>query len=131
MSGTPRRRVVAAPARRAPAELRVVRVIVEEDPDPDASYLDQDDFEDRRAAYKRGEFHFVGVRAEAEVTIEETEQVLTSPGLWGIEGDLDEEELMRVVSEEWSVLRDVLKTIGVSTEKLPLEANREWIEWRT
>lgn len=106
-------------------------MVVEEDPDPDVSYLDQDDFEDRRAAYKRGDFKFLGVRAEAEVVIESTDQVLSSPGLWGIEGDLDEEELARIVSEEWSVLRDVLKTVGVPTDKLPLEADRAWIEWRT
>lgn len=131
MSTPPRRRVVVAPARRAPAELRAIRVIVEEDPDPDTSYLDQDDFEERRAAYKAGEFRFVGVRAEAEVVIEETDQVLSSPGLWGIESDLGEEDLDRIVSEEWAALRSVLKTVGVATDQLPLEADRAWIEWRT
>ena len=126
-----RRRVVAAPPRKPPAELRGVRVIVEDDPDPDVSHLDQEGFEERRAAYKRGEFTFYGVHVESDMLIEETEQMLVSPGLWGIESDLSEEELDGIVSEEWAALRAVLKTVGVSTEQLPLEANREWIERRT
>ncbi|KKK92191.1 hypothetical protein LCGC14_2705370, partial [marine sediment metagenome] len=31
----------------------------------------------------------------------------------------------------WAALRAVLKTVGVATEQLPLEADRKWIEWRT
>ena len=126
-----RRRVVEAPTRRPPAELQSVRVIFEEDPDPDTSYLEQDEFEDRLAAYKRGEFHFVGVRAEAEVLIAETVQTLRSPGLYGIESDTDEEELDGLAAEQWTGLRAVLKTVGVPTDQLPLAPNREWIEWRT
>ena len=71
MSGTDaRRRVVEAPARKSPVKLESIRVVVEHDPDPEASYLEQDEFEERLAAYKSGEFAFVGVRAEADVTIE-------------------------------------------------------------
>lgn len=126
-----RRRVVAAPARKAPAELQSVRVIYEEDPDPDVSYLDQSDLADRKTAFKKGEFNFVGVRVDAEVLIAETVQTLTSPGMWGIESDTTEEELEQLVSEEWGALRAVLKTVGVPTEQLPLDVQREWIEWRT
>lgn len=125
-----RRRVVVAPPRKPPAELRGVRVIVEDDPDPDVSYLMQEGFEERRRAHKRGELGFVGVHVEATVFIEDTEQTLVSPGLWGIENDLDEEELDQIVGEEWNALRNVLKTVGVTTEQLPLEVDREWIEWR-
>ena len=126
-----RRRVVAVPDRRPPAELRGVRVIVEDDPDPDVSYLEQDGFEERRAAYKRGELGFLIVRVEADVFIEDTEQMLVSPSLGGIESDLSEEELDGIVSEEWAALRTVLKTVGVATGQLPLEADHKWIEWRT
>ena len=125
-----RRRVVAAPARRPPAALQSIRIVVEHDPDPDISYLEQDEFEERLAAYKAGEFDFVGVRAEAEVLIEETVQTLTSGGLWGVESDSGEEYIESVAVEEYEQLRKVLKTVGVSTAQLPQEIEREWIEWR-
>jgi hypothetical protein len=133
MSDSPRarRRVVAAPGRRPPAELQAIRVVVEDDPDPDVSYLDQKELTDRRAAYRRGEFAFLGVRAEAEVLIEGTVQQLVSPGLWGIESDSGDEYLDQAASEEWTALRAVLKTVGVPTEQLPLTVPREWVEWRT
>jgi len=106
-------------------------VIVEDDPDPDVSYLGEVGFEARRKAHKRGEFKLLGVHVEADVFIKDTEQTLVSPGLWGIESDLVEGELDQIVGEEWSALRAVLKTVGVTTEQLPLEVDREWIEWRT
>lgn len=136
MSDSPRarRRVVAAPARRAPADLQSIRVVIEHDPDPDVSFLDQDEFKDQREAYARGEFDFVGVRAEADVLIEDTLQTLTSPGLWGVESDSGEEYLVSVAVEEYEQLRKVLKTIGVPTAQLPAaaaETVRAWIEWRS
>lgn len=135
MSDTPqtRRRVVAAPARRAPAALRSIRVVVEYDPDPDVSFLEGDEFEERLAAYKRGEFDFVGVRAEAEVVIEGVVQLLTSGGLWSVESDSGEEYIGEIAVEEYEQLRRVLKTIGVPTSELPTadaKQVREWIEWR-
>jgi hypothetical protein len=128
-----RRRVVAAPARRPPAELRSIRVVVEHDPDPDVSFLEQEDLEDRLAAYRRGEFDFVGVRAEADVLVEDTVQTLTSGGLWGVESDSGEEYLVGVAVEEYEQLRRVLKTVGVPTAQLPAadaEQVRAWMEWR-
>jgi len=135
MSDTPppRRRVVAAPARKPPAELRVIRVLVEHDPDPDVSFLEQDEFEDRLAAYKRGEFDFVGVRAEADVVVEGVVQTLTSGGLWGVESDSGEEYVVSVAVEEYEQLRRVLKTIGVPTAQLPNADEKQvraWVEWR-
>ena len=104
-----RRRVVAAAPRRQPAELRSVRVVFE--PDSEQGYM--------RA------------HAEAEVVIEGVEQTLTSGGMWGIEDDAEDEYLDEIIDGEWSALRTVLKTVGVSTEQLPLTVEREWIEWRT
>jgi hypothetical protein len=111
-----RRRVVAAPARRPRAELRAVRVIFE--PDTDAQ------------EGGAGKFDFMRVFAEAEVAIDGIEQTLTSGGLDGIEDDAGDEYLDEVIEQEWGVLRGVLKTVGVSTEQLPLAVNREWIQWR-
>ena len=126
----PRVRVVEAPARGRP-ELRAVRIVFERNPNPDTAYLDDDDLRDRRRDYRRGAFYFVDVRAEADVAIQETTQLLTSPGLSEIESDTEQEALDKFIDVEWKALRNVLKTIGVSTEQLPLEAKREWVEWRT
>jgi hypothetical protein len=108
-----------------------VRVIVEPDPKPDASYLEQEEFADRLLAYKRKRFSFLRVRAEAEVVIEEIGQTLTSGGMPGVESDSEDEYIDEIVAREWETLRAVLKTVGVPTEKLPLEVERAWIEWRT
>lgn len=126
-----RRRVVEAPARKERPVLKAIRVVLEPDPEADVSYLAQDDFADRRRAHKRGEFSFVACYAEADVDIHETPQVLRSLGLGGIESDTDEEALADLVAEQWLVLRQVLTAVGVSTAELPVEVDREWIEWRT
>lgn len=129
--GAPRRREVTVPPRKPPAQLLSLRAIVAEDETPEASYLDQDGFEERLTEYRKRVFHFVGVRIEAEIKICETTQILKSPGLWGIESDIEPDELLRVVSEEWEVLRTVLKTVGVPTSEMPKDADPEWVEWRT
>jgi len=129
MSATRRPRVVEAAPRRAPAKLQSVRVVVEHDPDPDVSYLEQEDFEERLAAFQAGEFSFVGVHAEADVVIEGVVQTLTSGGLWGIESDSEKEYLEEVAVQEYEELRKILKTIGVPTSELP-QAFQGEIEWR-
>jgi len=49
----------------------------------------------------------------------------------GIESDSEDEYLDEIIAREWEALRAVLKTVGVPTDQLPLEVQREWIEWRT
>lgn len=83
------------------------------------------------AAYQEGQFNFIGLRIEATVLIEETTQTLVSPGLWGIESDVEKSELEESLREEWDGLRRVLKAVGIPTDQLPLEYNPEWLEWRT
>jgi len=126
----PRRRIVDAPTRRLPPQLQAVRVVVEADTDPDASYLDACELSERRESFRRGEFEFLRVRAEAEVLIEGTVQTLTSPGLSSIESDLDAKDVDQVMGEEWSALRGVLKAVGVPTKQLPLEYERSWVTRR-
>jgi hypothetical protein len=106
-------------------------VIFEQDPEPDTSYLDQDEFEDRRAEYERGKFNFVYAHAQAEVVIEGVTQVLESGGLAGIESDSEQEYLDEIAAEEWKTLRGILKTVGVPTSELPVEVDPMWVEWRT
>ncbi len=107
-----------------------MRVVFEPDPEPNASYLEQSEFEDRHDAYKREEWSLIGCRVEADVTIVETPQTLKSAGLWGIESDSEQDELDEIAHREWSQLRDVLKQVGIPTAELPLEIERKWIEWR-
>ena len=129
----PRRRVVEATARRPPAELQSIRVIVDRDQDTDVSFMNEEGFEDRRAEYERNDFHFVTVRAVAEVAIEGVVQTLMSGGLGGVESDADNEEFVDIAMEEYAQLRKILKTIGVPTAQLPAadpEQVRVWMEWR-
>lgn len=116
--------------RRASVRLETVRIVVDQDTDPDPSYLDQEEFEDRRREYERGDFGFVFVRAEADVVIGDLVQTLRSGGLYGIESDSDESYISEVAAEEWSSLRDVLKAVGVPTSELPVEVDPTWVEWR-
>lgn len=109
-----------------------MRVIFEHDPNPETSYLEQDEFRERREAYGRDEWFLIGCRVEADVVIapETVMQTLRSSGLNGIESDSEQDELDEIAHQEWMRLRDVLKAVGVSTEQLPLEVDREWVEWR-
>jgi hypothetical protein len=128
---TRRRVVVEAPRKRAGPKLHSIRVLVLPDDDPDTSYLDQDEFEDRREAYQRGDFYFVGVRAEAEVVIDNVVQTLTSGGVWSVESDSGDEWFKEMAGEEYGQLREILTSIGVATRELPLEVKSNWIQWRT
>jgi hypothetical protein len=126
-----RKRVLEAPARKTPkAKLEAIRVVVLHDEDPDTSYLEQDEFEERLAAYQNGDFSFVGVRAEADVFIGGVLQTLTSAGLWGIESDSGKEYIEGVADEEYNELRKILTEVGVPTKELPQEIDRRQIEWR-
>ena len=70
----------------------------------DTSYLEQDGLEDRLAAYQRGDFYFVGVRAVACCVIVRagvgTYQNIESPGVWGIESNCGEEHINQIYEEE-------------------------------
>jgi hypothetical protein len=128
---TARKRVVEAPRRRTAPKVHEIRVRVH-DEDPDTSFLDQDEFADRRAEFERGDFSFVGVRAEAEVVVEGVLQTLMSGGLWGIESDSSKEYIEDVALEEYDGLREILKAIGVSTSQVPVgdrEMIRPMIKW--
>lgn len=94
-----------------------VEVIPDEDPDP--SYLEQEEFEDRREAYARGDFAYVGVRACAEIRFE-TERggwisgpIVKSPGLWGVESDSGEDYIRSVAEDEAGELADMLEALSI------------------
>ncbi len=47
----------------------IFKMVVEDDPDPDTSYLEEEGYEERLSDYRAGRVHFVGVRARAEIVI--------------------------------------------------------------
>ena len=88
----------------------------------DASYLEQENekgellFGTRLQEYHRGEFDFIGIRAEAEYVIGFTGslQRVTSGGLWGIESDSDRAYMESIEAEELSDLKTQLLALGFS-----------------
>ena len=82
------------------------------DEHPDTSWLEGEPYwADRWAAYKRGEFHFIGIRAKADIVVNETIQTITSGGLWGVESDSNQEHLDDIAKEEIDEVRDILKAL--------------------
>jgi hypothetical protein len=99
----------------AASKVKVHRVyaLVLPDEDPDPSYLDQERFEERREAYERGDFHFVGVRAVADIEVGGVNQEIASGGLWGIESDSGDDYFATVAKDEYDQLVDILGDLGV------------------
>jgi hypothetical protein len=110
------------------AEVTIHREIVEDD-SPDVSYLDQEDWQERRAQYARGDFYFVGVRAVALISVPYGQDwivtQLKSPGLWCIESDSGDDYLTEVFEEEKKTLLDMLASLrdyelsGITRESCP------------
>lgn len=121
-----RRVVVEAPrTKRTAPQVEEIRVVVLDDDEPDASYLEGE----RREEYENGDFKFVGVRAEAEVVVGGVVQTLTSGGIWGVESDV-EGHIRMLAEEEYTDLRKILISIGVLTSQLPQKIERGWIKWQ-
>lgn len=95
--------------------MQVIDITIERIPDWDVddSYLKQDGFEDRRAEYENGGFGHIGIRAVAQVNINDTVQTIKSPGLWGIEDDSGDEYFAEVEQEQRDELAAILKEMGV------------------
>jgi hypothetical protein len=85
---------------------------------PDTSYLDTEDFQERRQQYETGSFEFIGIRAEAEIVAGGVCQTITSGGLWGIESDSAPEYLSEVEEEEIGQLKDILQSLGFSSKAI-------------
>ena len=85
------------------------------DESPDASYLEQADFEGRLTEYQRGNFDFVGVQAVAEIAVPYGKDwimtCIKSPGLWGIESDSGQAYFDEVYAEERATLFDMLASL--------------------
>jgi hypothetical protein len=76
-------------------------------------YIRQD--YDRMESLNRGDWCFIGLRAEAEVqTGSDVVQRITSGGLWGIESDSDKDHLESTAREELAQLTTELVGLGFS-----------------
>lgn len=77
----------------------------------------------RLDARRRGDWSFIGIRAEATIYVPIGQgcfsaYTLTSPGVWGIESDSDESYFAEVYEDEKAQLIDALKLIGKAAETL-------------
>ena len=85
---------------------------------PDTSWLDDESGRERLVAFREGCWHLIGIQASANVLIPLGDhlvtQTVTSPGLFGIESDSDEDYLDQVFDEECANLAAMLIAIGVT-----------------
>lgn len=105
-----------------------------DDSDSDVSYLEpggrgrigtkaeQAADAERLAAYRKGDWHMIGIRAVATIWVQRdsyrTNYEITSPGLWGIESDSEESYLQSVYKEECSILQTDIAAMGAAEFKL-------------
>lgn len=98
------------------------------DSSPDTSYLGEysntQDYE-RMESLNAGNWCYIGIRAEAKVSVYHPQEVrgtaiqtITSGGLWGIESDSEEPYLESVEKEELADLRAQLKALGFSSRAI-------------
>lgn len=117
--------------------ISIERQIVPE-PEPDTSWLedtsrydgvsesDRTKYEqqdrERLAAYIRGDWYMVGVRAVAEIAITTGEGVIaqriTSPGIWNTESDSDEAHFAELYQGELETLAEILIELGFGTSDI-------------
>jgi hypothetical protein len=101
-------------------ELRYFNANVEnfkgETPEQIRQYVRRD--YERMERMNRGDWCYIGIRAEAEILIPSGDaslvQEITSGGLWGVESDSDEAYFAEVEGEELADLRSQLSAIGFS-----------------
>ncbi len=101
------------------ATIAALTVQIIGDPDPDTSWLEQDEWADRLAEYRDGSFGFVGVRVAADLLIPHgpdgwITQRIESPGLWGIEDDSGEAYFAETAADELGTLLDMLAELNVA-----------------
>jgi hypothetical protein len=61
-----------------------------------------------------GDWYFIGIRACADITIDDTKQSIYSSGLWGIESDSEESYLKEEEANQLAELRTTLYELGFS-----------------
>jgi hypothetical protein len=77
----------------------------------------------RLLALERGEWHLIGVRLAATVTLTrsglvDSELTLTSPGVWSVESDSDADHIRELAADDADYLREDLLALGFSVEEI-------------
>jgi len=72
----------------------------------------------RIESLKNGNWHYIGIRAEAEININGIIQNITSGGLYGIESDSGRDYIEEIEKEELNNLKDQLKELGFSEKQI-------------
>lgn len=88
-----------------------------EPPEDIRKYIRQD--YDRMERLQRGDWYYIGIRAEAEVQLtSDLVQRISSGGLWGIESDSDKSYYAEVQADELASLKTELRAMGFSTRAI-------------
>jgi hypothetical protein len=77
----------------------------------------QQDYE-RMENLNRGNWGYVGIRADAEIIVDGVLQDISSGGLWGVESDSDRAYLTEIDGEQLSELRQQLRALGFGTRAI-------------
>lgn len=86
----------------------------------DAEYLEQN--YERMEAYNAGNWHMMGVWAEANIEMKGVTQRIRSGGIWGVESDSGKENINELAQEQLNELYDILTDdIGVQCKKVKAE----------
>jgi len=75
------------------------------------------DFE-RMESYENQNWYCLGIRAEAEIAVDQHSQTITSGGIWGTESDSDDDYLASLETDELADLRGQLRALGFSTRAI-------------
>ena len=67
---------------------------------------------------QRGDWAYLGIRADAEIIVDGVSQDISSGGLWGVESDSDRVYLAEIDGEQLSELRDQLRALGFGTRAI-------------
>lgn len=92
--------------------------VVPDDPDPDTSFMDQEDFKEMKQAWENHELQCYGVQAAVELQIpygqDFIERVIETPGIWGVfSKNKDDPYHDELFEEEAKILTDMLTAIGI------------------
>lgn len=87
-----------------------------ESPEDIRKYVRQD--YERMENLQRGDWSYLGIRADAEIIVDGVSQDISSGGLWGVESDSDRAYLAEIDGEQLSELRDQLRALGFGTRAI-------------
>jgi hypothetical protein len=73
---------------------------------------------ERMERLSRGDWGYIGIRADAEIIVDGVSQEISSGGLWGVESDSDRAYLAEIDGEQLSELREQLRALGFGTRAI-------------